>query len=260
MPVNHPGPRLLFTDMGAWAMPQCSIQHPEQPQRNFVSETNLKVVSSNIAVGHVLDLGETFLCTTYLKEVGLIDQKVSLLGLLYVMTHCQLACEVSLTHTAFVGCRGNGRHDVGIVDEDFVRLANRLQTFALDVYLADERGPFHQSQQTYQLIACGVYGLTERRDFGCERWQPCQHHQQTFHLLQRLVAHILHGRNIILNDRLHHPLYAFSVTFPVRRFPAEWIIALDEVTLEDRQHLQRRSHSPLDLWSLRHFEALDFVA
>ena len=59
------------------------IQHPEQPQRNFVAEADFYFVCRDETIGNVLDLREFFALAADFKKVFVIDEKVAFFGELY---------------------------------------------------------------------------------------------------------------------------------------------------------------------------------
>ena len=59
------------------------IQHPEQPQRNFVDKAYFDFVCRDETIGNVLDLREFFALATDFKKVFVIDEKVAPFRKLY---------------------------------------------------------------------------------------------------------------------------------------------------------------------------------
>ena len=59
------------------------IQHPEQPQWNFVAEADFCFVCRDETIGNVLDLREFFALAADFKKVFVVDEKVASFGELY---------------------------------------------------------------------------------------------------------------------------------------------------------------------------------
>ena len=79
------------------------IQETEQPKRNPATGADLGIVNCKVAVRDIRNLFEGLSLAAHLKEVLVVDEEVSLLGVTDVVQDAQLADEeclplVSLVH------------------------------------------------------------------------------------------------------------------------------------------------------------------
>lgn len=115
-----------------------SIDESEEPEGNFVSVAYLDVVDNDVAVGQVGNLWEAFLFASHLKNVVAVYLQISLFCVLYRMTVGHHGREEGLASGSFVGNGTEGIHEVGIVEEYLVGLAQCFETFVVGMELADE--------------------------------------------------------------------------------------------------------------------------
>jgi len=59
-----------------------SVTKSEEPERDFVAITYLDVIRNNITIGQVGYLQESFLLSSYFKQIFIINLQVVLLGIL----------------------------------------------------------------------------------------------------------------------------------------------------------------------------------
>lgn len=121
-------------------MHHCLIQETEQPKRNPATGANLGIVNCKVAVRDIRNLFEGLSLAAHLKEVLVVDEEVSLLGVTDVVQDAQLADEECLPLVSLVHSRTQDVHQVGIAEEYLVRLGKGLVILGLGCEQSEDLG------------------------------------------------------------------------------------------------------------------------
>lgn len=210
------------------------IQETEQPKRNPATGADLGIVNCKVAVRDIRNLFEGLSLAAHLKEVLVVDEEVSLLGVTDVVQDAQLADEECLPLVSLVHFRTQDVHQVGIAEEYLVRLGKGLVILGLGCEQSEDLGFVESVEHLEPGFVVRGELPPEFRHVGLEGDVLADDHQEFLHLLQRLIGYILHGGKVGINDD------SDGLTQPGRKilqgFTVEGVVAVGKVRFEERSH------------------------
>ena len=81
------------------------IDETKEPEGNAMAMTDLGVIHREITIGDIRNLVESLLATSYLKQIAIIHQEITLLRILDIMCYVQLTIKEGFALVAFIDRR-----------------------------------------------------------------------------------------------------------------------------------------------------------
>lgn len=86
-------------------------------QRYAIAMSCLRAVNSQVTIGNIFYLFEGLLAPTYLKQILVIYEEITLFRIVYLIGSSELIVEENFTYGSYLYVCRKGIHKIGIIEE-----------------------------------------------------------------------------------------------------------------------------------------------
>ena len=215
--------------VGLW-----SVRQTEGPEGEDVGVACFDVVLDDVALRGALQLALTFAAVAHFERAA-VDEEVGRGRGGDVVAHARLVVEERFAHVAAVAAVvAEHGHEVGVVEVDFLNLAQSADAARGGAELAYHAGALHVEEIVGHVVAADAGGFGERGHRGLEGGSGGHDHEELLELAPRGHVHPGIERDVAFH-RLRNDLFELDVEVFIA---AEGVIAAAQVVVEEGQGVE----------------------